>query len=649
MTEKMIALHFPDGVERQYQVGQPSSELVSHLSEKDRADVIGVKVGEVFIDLHTPLPTGLKGAATYLRLVEDDANVRAFYRHSYSHVLAQAVKRIFPEAKLAIGPAIDAGFYYDFDVPRPFTPEDLEKISREMEKIVSEKHRFERFELSMDDALKLMRDRDEPYKLELIEELGARGEKLSFYRDGDFVDLCRGPHIKHTGQVKNFRLLESAGAYWRGNERNKMLQRIYGTAFFDKKALAEHLWQLEEAKKRDHRRLGKDLDLFSVNHETVGSGLILWHPKGGLIRYIVEEHCRKQHLDGGYQFVYSPHIGRATLWRTSGHLEFYKESMYAPIVIEDQEYYLKPMNCPFHTQIYKSSIRSYRDLPLRFAEWGTVYRFERSGTLHGLTRVRGFTQDDAHLFCRGDQMPHEIDRVLNFSINLLRDFGLTDFHLFLSTRPEKRVGLEENWDAAESALREALDRSGLPYTVNAGDGAFYGPKIDINLEDALKRRWQLSTIQFDFNLPERFDLSYIAEDGKEHRPFMIHRALLGSMERFFAVLIEHHGGNFPVWLCPVQVHVLPIAERHQVRAEEIEKALVAAGIRAVTDASSNTLNYRIRQAQQQKVPYMLIIGDKELETGALSMRQRNGEQRALASAEEFLGLIKDKIETKSGL
>ncbi|MCB0325539.1 MAG: threonine--tRNA ligase, partial [Bdellovibrionales bacterium] len=406
-------------------------DAIEPLGEEALKDTIGVKVGGRLLDLQSPLPHG--GSGRIVRLKEDSAEARLFYRHSMSHVLAQAVKRLYPSAKLAIGPAIAEGFYYDFDVERPFTPDDLEKITAEMKKIIKENHRFERLSMSVDEARKLLQEMDEPYKLELLEEFADRGEAISFYRDGDFTDLCAGPHVRFTGQVKHFKLLEVAGAYWRGDENRKMLQRIYGTAFLSKEDLEQYLWQLEEAKKRDHRRLGKDLDLFSSRPDTVGGGLILWHPKGGLVRHLIEEHCKRKHLEGDYSFVYTPHIGKADLWKTSGHLEFYKDGMYAPIDIEGQQYYLKPMNCPFHTQIFSSDIRSYRDLPLRFAEWGTVYRFERSGTLHGLTRVRGFTQDDAHLFCRPDQMPEEIDRVLAFSLDMLRDFGFRDFKLFLST------------------------------------------------------------------------------------------------------------------------------------------------------------------------------------------------------------------------
>ena len=585
-------------------------------------------------------------------------------RHSAAHVMAQAVLGIYPDAKLAIGPPIKDGFYYDFDLgqteegkPRTFTEEDLTNIEKRMRQIIGGKHPFEKEVISAEEARQIFAD--QPYKLELIDGLEQGGVdengepidgpvEISLYRDGDFVDLCRGPHVEHTGQIPpdGVKLLHVAGAYWRGDENKPMLQRIYGTAWKNKKQLKAYLKRLEEAKKRDHRKLGKELDLFSTNHETVGGGLVLWHPKGGLIRYLMEEHAKRMHLQGGYDFVYTPHIGRATLWETSGHLGFYKEGMYSPIDIDGQEYYLKPMNCPFHVQIYKSRMRSYRDLPLRWAEWGTVYRYERSGTLHGLTRVRGFTQDDAHLFCAPDQMPDEIDRVLNFSISLLKDFGFENFQLYLSTRPEKRVGDEANWDDAEAALLAALQRSGHPYGVNEGDGAFYGPKIDIYVTDALERPWQLSTIQFDFNLPERFDLSYIGSDGQPHRPYMIHRALMGSLERFFGVLIEHYGGNFPVWLTPVQVRVIPITDEQNDYAAEVTQQLKAAGLRAELDDGDGRMNAKIRDAQLQKIPYMLVLGGREMAEGQVNVRQRDGKRLGAMPLADFIARAQEAIAQK---
>lgn len=577
-------------------------------------------------------------------------------RHSASHVMAEAVIEMFPDARVAIGPAIEDGFYYDFDLPRSLTPEDLEVIENRMKELIKSKENFVCQEVSADDARKLFKD--QPYKLELIDGLEHGNldedgnptqdkQKISIYTSGNFVDLCRGPHVETTAQINPtaIKLLNVAGAYWRGDEKRPMLQRIYGTAWESKDQLKEYLWKLEEAKKRDHRKLGKELDLFSSNDE-VGQGLILWHPNGGMIRYQVERYWDEQHIRNGYDLVYTPHIGKASLWETSGHLGFYKENMYSPIQIEEQEYYIKPMNCPFHLHIYKSQLRSYRDLPLRFAEKGTVYRYERSGVLHGLLRVRGFTQDDAHHFCRPDQMPDEIDFTLNFSMNMLRAFGFTDFQAYLSTKPEKSVGEDKMWHDAEVALEETLKRMGVPYEVDAGGGAFYGPKIDLKVKDALGREWQLSTIQFDFNEPERFDLSYIGEDGKEHRPYMVHRALLGSMERFFGVLIEHYAGAFPVWLSPKQVTMIPIADRHNDYAHEVAARLKKAGLRVTVDDSSDRMNAKIRNAQKQKVPYMLVIGDREMEEGQVALRRRSGENPGPMSVEAFLELALREIEEK---
>jgi len=577
-------------------------------------------------------------------------------RHSAAHVMAHAVLEMFPEAKYSIGPPIEDGFYYDFDLPRPLTPEDLEKIEKRMREIIAADYPFEKRVLSAEEARNIFKD--QPYKLELIDGIEKSGfdeygepldeePEISIYTHSTFVDLCRGPHVERTGQINPdaVKLLSVAGAYWRGDENNPMLQRIYGTAWETASDLEEYLWKLEEARKRDHRRLGRELDLFSVNEE-VGAGLILWHPKGGMVRKIVEDYCRAEHEKGGYEFVYSPHIGKAKLWETSGHLDWYEENMYSPLDIEGQLYYLKPMNCPFHIQIFKSQLRSYRDLPLRYAEWGTVYRYERSGVLQGLLRVRGFTQDDAHLFCRPDQMPEEIDRVLQFSLNLLRDFGFTEFQAYLATRnPEKYAGEPEDWEAPTEALRMALERAEVPYQVDEGEATFYGPKIDIKIKDALGREWQLTTIQFDFTLPERFDLSYIGEDGKEHRPYMIHRALLGSMERFMGVLIEHYAGAFPAWLAPVQAVLIPIADRHLEYANQIASRLKGAGMRIQVDNRGERMNAKIRDAQMQKVPYMLIMGDREVESGSVSVRLRSEENLGSMSLEQFLDFAQEEIMT----
>ncbi len=587
---------------------------------------------------------------------EDDRLYRI--RHSAAHVMAQAVLEKFPEGKIAIGPPIEDGFYYDFDLPRPLTPEDLEEIEARMREIITEGHDFEYQVISPDEARELFAD--QPYKLELIDDILSRGtdeygEKtdepvLSIYRHGPFVDLCRGPHVRNTQEINPdaVKLLSVAGAYWRGDENRPMLQRIYGTAWQTAQELEEYLWRLEEAKKRDHRRLGRELDLFSVSDE-VGPGLILWHPKGGLVRHLIESFCKEEHLKHGYDLVYSPHIGRAGLWERSGHLDFYRESMYAPMDVEGQEYFIKPMNCPFHIQIYRSRTRSYRDLPIRLAEWGTVYRYERSGVLHGLTRVRGFTQDDAHIFCRPDQVEDEIGRVLDFTLHILRSFGLTDFRAYLATRPEKAVGEPARWEQATEALRRAIEAHGLAYEVDEGGGAFYGPKIDLKIADALGREWQCTTIQFDFNLPERWDLAYVGEDGKEHRPYMVHRALLGSMERFFGVLIEHYGGAFPVWLAPVQAVLIPIADRHLDYCYQVAERLREAGLRVEVNASKERMGAKIRDAQLQKIPYMLVVGDREVKGGNVAVRLRTEENLGAISVDAFIAMAQEAIAEKRSL
>ncbi len=576
-------------------------------------------------------------------------------RHSTAHIMAQAVMEMFPgEAKIAIGPPIEDGFYYDFDLPRPLTPEDLESVEARMMEIIAGDFEFQREVLSAEDAQE--RFADQPYKIELIEGLEAGGmdeygepieekPEISIYTHDIFTDLCRGPHVESTKKInpKAVKLLNVAGAYWRGDEKRPMLQRIYGTAWASADELDQYLWKLEEAKKRDHRRLGKELDLYSVS-DAVGPGLILWHPKGGMVRKLAEDYARDEHEKGGYEFVYSPHIGKAQLWETSGHLDWYQDGMYAPLDIEGQQYYLKPMNCPFHVQIYKSRTRSYRDLPLRYAEWGTVYRYERSGVLHGLLRVRGFTQDDAHLFCRPDQMPEEIDRVLDFSLNILRAFGFENFQAYLSTRnPEKAAGRPEDWEGPTEALRNSLERVGVPYEIDEGEAVFYGPKIDLKLNDALGREWQLTTIQFDFILPDRFDMAYIGEDGQEHRPYMIHRALFGSMERFMGVLIEHFAGAFPTWLAPIQATLIPIADRHVEYAEKVAAQLREAGVRVDVDQRSERMNAKIRDAQLQKIPYMLVVGDREAEAEQVAVRMRSGEDLGALPVEAFLERVKAEV------
>jgi threonyl-tRNA synthetase len=542
------------------------------------------------------------------------------YRHSSAHLLAAAVTELFPDAQCGIGPPTDDGFFYDFLVAKPFTPEDLAAIEKKMATIVKQSRPIEKKLLPKAEALELFARKGQTLKCELISE--KAGELVQCYTMGEFVDFCLGPHLQSTKEIKAFKLkAEPAAAYWKGKEGNPSMQRVYGYAFFTKEELDQHLFRLEEAKRRDHRKLGRDLDLFSIADET-GAGLVLWHPKGGFVRKQIEDYWRDQHCAGGYDLVYTPHIAKLDLWNTSGHTEYYKANMYSPIEIENVQYQLKPMNCPFHLTIYKSRLRSYRDLPYRWAELGTVYRFERSGVLHGLMRVRGFTQDDAHVFCRPDQLEDEILRVLDFTTNILRTFGFDRYDIYLSTKPEKASGSDEQWDLATGALRKALESRGLPYVVDPGEGVFYGPKIDIKIKDALDRSWQCSTIQVDFHNPARFELEFIGEDGKAHPPVMVHRALLGSLERFFGVLVEHYAGAFPLWLAPVQAVVIPVTEKHQEYARGVGEALRAQGVRAHVDDRSEKLGYRIREAQLQKVPYMLVVGDKEVEAKSVSVRHR---------------------------
>jgi len=563
-------------------------------------------------------------------------------RHSAAHVMAEAVLALFPEAKFGIGPAIEDGFYYDFDLPRPLTPEDLPVIEAKMREIVEADLPFTHREITKAEARKLFAG--QPYKLELLEEIPD--DRVGIYEQGGFTDLCRGPHLASTGQIKAFRLVNTAGAYWRGSERNNMLQRIYGLAFENEKELEAHLALVEEAKRRDHRRLGKELDLF-LTPEEIGGGLVIYTPKGGRIRTTIEDFWRQEHFANGYELLYTPHIGLSKLWEVSGHLDHYKENMYAPITIDEQEYYLKPMNCPFHMLAYKSRTRSYRDLPLRWAELGTVYRYERSGVLLGLMRVRGFTQDDAHIICTPEQMNAEIAEVLRFSLYMLKTFGFDKYKVYLSTRPADSIGEESQWEDAQAALNRVIEASGLPFEVDEGGGAFYGPKIDIKIEDALGREWQATTIQFDFTLPERFDMTYIGPDGREHRPYMIHRALLGAWERFFGLLIEHYAGAFPVWLAPVQVKVIPVADRHNDHAAKITAEMKARGVRAEVDDRSERMNQKIRQAQLEKIPYMVIVGDKEIEGNSVSVRCRSGEQLPAMPLAEFIERITKEIADKS--
>ena len=564
---------------------------------------------------------------------------REHMRHSTAHVMADAVLQIFPEAKIGIGPPTEDGFYYDFEVSRPFTPDDLERIESLMKETIARGLPFEIEEVSRQEAMR--RFADQPFKLELIDEIPA-DEPITVYHHGDFEDLCLGPHVPSTGDIPAFKLLTVAGAYWRGDEQRPMLQRIYGTSFETADALEDHMRLLEEAEKRDHRRLGRELDLFSV-HEEVGPGLVIWHPKGGRVRTIIQDYWHELHYRRGYDVIYSPHVGRSRLWQTSGHLDFYSESMYSPMDVDEQLYYMKPMNCPFHIMVYRSALRSYRELPLRYGELGTVYRYERSGVLHGLMRVRGFTQDDAHIFCRPDQVEEEVLGVLDLTFELLDKFGFSEYQIYLSTRPEKFVGEVESWEHATQSLARALSSRDLSYEVDEGGGAFYGPKIDVKIKDALGRGWQCVTVQFDFNLPERFDLTFQGSDGGQHRPYMVHRAIMGSMERFLGILLEHYGGAFPLWLAPVQGTVIPIADRHVDYANAVRDTLTAKGFRVEVDARGERMNQKIRTAQLRKVPFMLIVGDREAENGAVSVRLRSEENLGAMPIDDLVDMLQEQL------
>lgn len=563
-------------------------------------------------------------------------------RHSASHVMAEVIQSMFPEAKFAIGPTIENGFYYDFDLPRPLTPDDLPVIEAKMKEIVAANAPFSRQDMTKAEARKLFAS--QPYKLELIDDIPD--QKVSVYRQNSFIDLCRGPHVNSSGEIKAFKLVSIAGAYWRGDEHRPMLQRIYGVAFETQAALEEHLKRLEEAAKRDHRKLGKELDLFSI-HDDVGPGLVHWHPKGAAIRRVIEDFWKDEHFKRGYELVYTPHIARVDLWKTSGHWEFYREHLYSPMDVEGQEYIVKPMNCAFHIMIYKTRLHSYRELPVRFAELGTVYRYELSGVLHGLSRVRGFTQDDAHIFCTFDQLENEVEEVLKLARFMIDTFGFTNYQVMLSTRPEKAAGAPEIWEKATEILSRAMQHLHVDFSVDPGEGVFYGPKIDIKFEDAVGRAWQGPTIQVDFNLPQRFNVTYIGEDGQEHLVAMVHRTVLGSMERFLASLIEHYGGAFPAWLAPVQVVIIPVADRHLEYARKLEAGLRQERVRVAVDARSERMNLKIRQAQLDKVPYMVVIGDKEVQSAEVSVRLRSGEQLPSQSFDSFKAKLNKVIADKS--
>lgn len=635
-----ITITFPDNSQQEFDAGITPLEIAKSISNRLAKQAVAAKFNDKVISLIQPL----KESGTLQILTFKDKEGKDVFWHSSAHLMAQAIKRFFPEAKLGIGPSIEDGFYYDIDLDRPITPEDFPAIEAEMAKIVDENLPIERKELSFEEAIEFFKKIHEDLKVELIQDINNRDEVLTAYSQGEFTDLCRGPHVPSTGYLgKNFKLLSVAGAYWHGDEKNKMLQRIYATNYPDKKQLKAHLFRIEEAKRRDHRKLGRELDLFSIQDE-IGSGLILWHPKGSLIRHIIETYMKEELLRNGYQLVTTPHIAKFQLWEISGHANFYRENMFGTMLVDDVEYQLKPMNCPFHMMIYKSKIHSYRDLPLRFAELGTVYRYERSGVLHGLMRVRGFTQDDAHIFCHPDQLRAEIMRVLDLNAKVLSKFGFDEYEVYLSTRPEKFVGDVKSWDHATNALREALEEKGMAYEIDPGEGVFYGPKIDIKIKDVLGRRWQCSTIQVDFNLPERFDLNFVDKDGQYYRPIVIHRALLGSIERFFGILIEHYAGNFPLWLAPTQVMVLPIADRHFEFTEKIMDQLRNAGLRVETDKRNEKIGFKIREAEVQKIPYMLIIGDKELESDQVSVRHKGEGDLGSMTIEQIRDRLLEEIK-----
>jgi len=634
-----VQIKFPDGSVKGFDSGVTGLEIARSISPRLAKEAIAAKVNGFVRDLTAPIP---EDAPVEIITFDDPAGQEIFW-HSSAHIMAQAVVELFPEAKPAIGPPIEEGWYYDFDVKKPFSPNDLIKIEERMAEIIKEDAPFSLQVKDRREAIEYYRSEGNAYKVEILK--GIEDDSVTFYQNSRFEDLCRGPHVPRTGMIKAFKLTATSGAYWRGNENRPMLQRIYGVSYPQKAMLDDYLRRMEEAKKRDHRVLGKQLELFTISEE-VGAGLILWLPKGARIRNEIENFWREEHLKYGYELVFSPHLAHRELWDQSGHTDFYSEYMYGPMEVDQRQYLLKPMNCPFHIYMYKSRLWSYRDLPLRWAELGTVYRYERAGVLQGLLRARGFTQDDAHHFVTQDKMEDELVWLLGFCIHLLKSFGFTDYAISLSTRPEKSIGDEESWRRAEDGLRVALEKARLPYQVDEGEGAFYGPKIDINIKDALKRKQQCSTIQFDFSLPERFDLYYIDADGQHKRPFMIHRALLGSIERFFGLLIEHYAGNFPLWLAPVQVKVLPITDDFNEYGRDIVGKLKEQKIRAVLDDRSEKIGAKIRDAELQKVPYMFIVGAKEVQSQSVSMRKHGVGDLGTKTLEESITLLKSEIESK---
>jgi len=642
----MIKVKLPDGSEKKVPTGTTALDVAKSISPRLADAAIVAKSNGDLIDLTRPLEKD-----TELRLLTDrDPEALQVYRHSSAHLLAAAVLELFPETKLGHGPPTESGFFYDFYRPTPFTPEDLEKIEKKMQELVQQNIPYAREFLPRDQGLEEFKKEGDFMKCHFIEQFTKPDEKISIYRTGKFTDFCRGPHIPSTGKIKAFKLLNIAGAYWLGDEKNPQLQRIYGTSFFSKKELEDYLRNIEEAKKRDHRVLGKQLDLFSIQ-ELAGPGLIFWHPKGSIIRKEMEDWMRSEYIKRGYSLVYTPHVARRQLWQTSGHEGYYAQSMFDVMELDDAEYRMKPMNCPFHILIYKDSLKSYRDLPVRLGELGTVYRYERSGVMHGLLRVRGFTQDDAHIFCTPDQIEDEIVACMDFALAVLKAFGFDHFQTDLSTwDPKDRknfLGTAEQWELATRSLENALKRRNIEYKVMPGEAAFYGPKIDVKLVDAIGRLWQLSTIQFDFNLPQRFQLEYVAEDGSRKQPLMVHRALYGSVERFFGVLIEHYAGAFPVWLSPVQTVMIPISERHQDYAEKVAAQLREVEVRVEVDARNEKMNAKIREHAMQKVPFLLVVGDKEAEAGSVNVRTRGKEKTEDMPASEFVEKIKSLIAGRS--
>jgi threonyl-tRNA synthetase len=629
-----------EGVSKEVPSGTPISELLKDAKPEVRASAIAAKLNGTLVDLSHKLSEG--GDLSFVLPGSQEA--LEIFRHSTSHLMAHAVTELFPDAQVGIGPVIEDGFYYDFKRDQPFTPEDLEKIENKMKEIVASNYQVDRLEYPKQEAIQFWKEKNEPMKVELIEEKG--GATVSFYKQNGFMDLCLGPHVPNTGRLGPFKLLHTAASYWRGDEKNATLQRIYGTAWFTEQELKDYLNRLEEARKRDHRKLGKELALFTISDE-VGPGLIIWLPKGARVRRALEEFLYDELYKRGYEITYTPHVARLSYWGTSGHLGYFRENMFAPMELEDDKYQLKPMNCPIHIAVYRSALRSYRDLPLRLAEFGTVYRFERSGVLHGLMRVRGFTVDDAHLFCSLDQLESEIDGLLDFTYHLWHLLGFKEIQAFLATKPEKAVGSDEIWQEATSRLQRSLDRKGLSYELDEGGGAFYGPKIDFKVRDAIGRWWQCSTTQVDFTLPERFKLEYIGADGQAHRPIMLHRAITGSLERFFGVLIEHFAGAFPLWLAPVQVAILPIAERHHQAAASLAATLEGHKIRVFNDIRKEKMGAKIRDAQLQKVPYMVILGDKEIENQNVSVRHRTKGDLGVRSVSAFLEELQHLISSRA--